>query len=213
MKNKLSIIYLVLILAPLVYGCGGAVKEGNKSATANSAASGEKYSIDITESVVTWEGSMVFDFGKEHIGYIHLSKGDFIIDKGKLVGGEVEIDMNSMEFKDKEDKNPPIKHLKSPDYFDVEKFPIATFVITKVDSVVRDNIKVTGDLTIKGVTNAVTFPAQIEVKDGVVNANGKIVIDRTEWGIRYKSGKFYDNLADQAVSDEISLQMKVVAKK
>lgn len=209
----IKLAYLTLLLAPLVLGCGGASKEGNNSASAISAASGEKYSIDTAESVVTWEGSMVFDFGKEHIGYVHLSKGDLMIDKGKLVGGEVEIDMNTIEFKDKEDKNPPIKHLKSPDYFDVEKFPTSTFVITKVDSVIRDNIKITGDLSIKGVTNAVTFPAQIEVKDGVVNANGKIVIDRTQWGIRYKSGKFYDNLADQAVSDEISLQMKVVAKK
>lgn len=209
----IKLAYLTLLLAPLVLGCGGAAKEGNKNASAISAASGEKYSIDTAESVVTWEGSMVFDFGKEHIGYVHLSKGDLMIDKGKLVGGEVEIDMNTIEFKDKEDKNPPIKHLKSPDYFDVEKFPTSTFVITKVDSVIRDNIKITGDLSIKGVTNAVTFPAQIEVKDGIVNANGKIVIDRTQWGIRYKSGKFYDNLADQAVSDEISLQMKVVAKK
>lgn len=209
----IKLAYLTLLLAPLVLGCGGASKEGNKNASAISAASGEKYSIDTAESVVTWEGSMVFDFGKEHIGYVHLSKGDLMIDKGKLVGGEVEIDMNTIEFKDKEDKNPPIKHLKSPDYFDVEKFPTSTFVITKVDSVIRDNIKITGDLSIKGVTNAVTFPAQIEVKDGIVNANGKIVIDRTQWGIRYKSGKFYDNLADQAVSDEISLQMKVVAKK
>ncbi|RAJ75113.1 YceI-like domain-containing protein [Chitinophaga dinghuensis] len=58
----------------------------------------------------------------------------------------------------------------------------------------------------------VTFPAKIQVKDGIVEANGKLVIDRTQWGIRYRSGKFYDNLADQAVWDEVELLMKVVAK-
>ena len=156
---------------------------------------------------------MVFDFAKEHIGYVHLSKGELIIEKNQLVGGSVEIDMNTIEFGDKTDTNTPIKHLKSADYFDVEKFPASTFTITKVDSISRDSIKVTGNLTIKGVTNEVTFPARMETKDGIVRADGKMTIDRTEWGIRYASGKFYDNLADQAVSDNIELQMKVVAKK
>ena len=98
-------------------------------------------------------------------------------------------------------------------YFDVEKFPISTIVITKVDSVNGKNIKITGNLTIKGVTHAVTFPAVIEVKDGIVKATGKIIIDRTQWGIRYKSGTFYDNLADNAVSDDIEFNMEIVAKK
>ena len=53
----------------------------------------------------------------------------------------------------------------------------------------------------------------MEVKDGIVRANGKIVIDRTQWGIRYRSGKFYVNLADQAVSDDFEIQMNIVAKK
>jgi polyisoprenoid-binding protein YceI len=118
-----------------------------------------------------------------------------------------------LKYKDKEHKNSPVKHLKSPDFFDVEKFPISTFAITKVASVGGENIKVTGNLTIKGVTNPITFPARMEVKDGVARANGKVVIDRTEWGIRYRSGKFYNKLADQTVSDDIELQMKIVAKK
>ena len=136
-----------------------------------------------------------------------------MIEKDSLVGGTAEIDMKTIEYKDKESKNTPIKHLKSPDYFDVEKFPISTFSITKVAYAVRGNIKVTGNLTIKGITHPVTFPAKIKVKDGMAEANGKVVIDRTQWGIRYRSGKFYDNLADQAVSDNIEFLMKIVAKK
>ena len=169
--------------------------------------------IDTKESVLTWEGSMVFGFEEEHIGYVYISKGELMIEKDQLVGGTAEIDMNTIEYKDKESKNTPVKHLKSPDYFDVEKFPISTFSITKVAYAVRGNIKVTGNLTIKGITNPVTFPAKIEVKDRIVKANGKLVIDRTQWGIRYSSGKFYDNLADQAVSDEIEFLVKIVAKK
>jgi len=218
MKNKLSISCLILIIAPLFFGCRGPVKEKNET-WSNSVSlehvAGEKYIIDTKETVLTWEGSMVFGFGEKSIGYVYISKGELIIEKDQLVVGTVEVDMNTIEYKDKADTNTPVKHLKSPDYFDVGKFPISTFAITKVESVnVRSKtIKVTGNLTIKGITNPVTFPAKMEVKDGIVRANGKIVIDRTQWGIRYRSGKFYDNLADQAVSDDIEIQMNIVAKK
>lgn len=216
MNKKQSLIYLILILASLVFGCRGNVKDKN-NASSNSVSlenvAGEKYMIDTKESVLTWEGSMVFGFAEKHIGYVYMSKGELIIEKDQLVGGTAEIDMNTIEYKDKANKNTPVKHLKSADYFDVEKFPTSTFSITKVAYVIRENIKVTGNLTIKGVTNPVTFPAKMEVKDGIARANGKVVIDRTQWGIRYRSGKFYDNLADQAVSDDIEIQMNIVAKK
>lgn len=216
MNNKMSVTYLILIIAPLFFGCGGPVKEENKTnASASSVSQGQKYMIDTTESVLTWEGSMVFGFDEEHKGYVYISKGELLIEKDSLVGGIAEIDMSTIEYKDKESKNTPVKHLKSPDYFDVEKFPISTFAITKVESVnVRSKtIKVTGNLTIKGITNPITIPAEIEVKDGIVKASGKVIIDRTQWGIRYNSGKFYDNLADNAVSDDIEIHIKIVAKK
>ena len=213
MNNKLSITYLILIFAPLVFGCGGSAKKENKNTiSASSLSSGQKYSIDTKESVITWEGSMLLDIDEEHKGYVYLSKGELIIEKGQLVGGTAEIDMNTIEYGDKKNKNTPIKHLKSPDYFDVEKFPISTIAITKVESL-RDQTIVAGNLTIKGVSRSVTFPAKIEIKDGIVKAIGKLIIDRTDWGIRYASGKFYDTVADQVVSDNIEFHMKIVAKK
>ncbi len=220
MNNKLSITYLILVIAPFFLGCGGPVKDENKNNASASSVSpvhvaGEKYIIDTKETILTWEGSMVFGFGEKNIGYVYVSKGELMIEKDSLVGGTAEIDMNTIEYKDKANKNSPINHLKSPDFFDVEKFPISTFAITKVESVnVRSKtIKVSGNLTIKGITNLITIPAEIEVKDGIVKANGKVLIDRTQWGIRYRSGKFYDNLADNAVSDDIEIHMKIVAKK
>lgn len=210
MNIKRFITYLILIISPLFFGCGGPVTEGNNT-SASSASPGQKYIIDTKESVITWKGSMLLDIDEEHIGYVYISKGELMIEKGKLIGGTVVIDMNTIEYKDKADKNTPIKHLKSPDYFDVEKFPISTIAINKVESV-RGQTIVTGDLTIKGVTRPVTFPAKMEVKDGIVKANGKLIIDRTGWGIRYRSGKFYDSLADQIVSDNIEFHMKIVAK-
>lgn len=215
MNIKPSIAYLILITAPLFFSCGGPVKKENKSnASANPLslhAGNEKYvAIDTTESVVTWEGSNTFG---SHSGYVYISKGELMIETGQLVGGTVEIDMNTIEDKDHGSDNGVIKHLKDPDFFDVKKFPFSTFAITRVASINVEDKEITGNLTIKGITNPVTFPVKMEVKDGIVKANGKLVIDRTKWNVRYKSGKFFDNLADETISDSIEFNMKIVAKK
>ncbi|WP_208420133.1 YceI family protein [Paraflavitalea devenefica] len=79
-------------------------------------------------------------------------------------------------------------------YFDVKKFPFSTIAITRVASVNGEHKEITGNLTIKGITHPVTFPVKMEMKDGIVKASGKLVIDRTKWDVRYKSGKFFDDL-------------------
>lgn len=215
MINKLSITYLILIIAPLIFGCGGPVKEENKNNAPASSISlhvgNEKYFIiDTKESVVAWTGSSVH--GKQE-GYAYISKGELMIENGQLMGGTVEIEMNKIEGPGHLRDNNLINHLKGPDFFDVKKFPISTIAITRVESTNGENKKVTGNLTIKGITHPVTFPARIEVKDGIVKASGKLVIDRTKWDVRYKSGKFFDNLKDQAISDSVEFNMKIVAKK
>jgi len=210
-NNVISLPYLMLMIAPLFSAYRGPVVKENEK---NAAPGFVKYTIDTIESVVTWKCSMSVGTG-EHSGYVDISKGELMVEKDSLVGGSAEIDMSTIEYKDKGEKNTPVKHLKSPDFFDVEKFPISTFAITKVESVnVRSKtIKVTGNLTIRGITNTITIPAELEVKDGIVKASGKVIIDRTKWGIRYQSGKYYDNLADNAVSDDIEIHVKIVAKK
>ncbi len=171
------------------------------------------YRIDNKESLVTWKGSMKLSFEDKHVGTISISKGELWVENSRLVGGEVEIDMNSMEYGDKKDKNTPIQHLKSADYFDVKKFPTANIVITNVDSVSANTFNITGDLTIKAVTHPVSFPATITIQNGIINTTAMLTIDRTVWGITYRSQKFYDQIADQTVSDEIEFILKIVAKK
>jgi polyisoprenoid-binding protein YceI len=129
------------------------------------------------------------------------------------MGGTVEVDMNTIEDKDLGADNKLVNHLKDPDFFDVRKFPFSTIIITKVASINGVHKIVTGNLTIKGITRPVTFPAKIEVKSGMVKANGKLSIDRSKWDVRYKSKKFYDILANQTISDSIEFHMKIVAKK
>ena len=215
MNNKPSIAYLILIIAPLFFGCEGPVTGENKNNASAISLSlhvgNEKYFIiDTKESVVAWTGSSVH--GK-HEGYAYISKGELMIENSQLMGGTVEIEMNKIEGPGHLRDNNLINHLKGPDFFDVKKFPLSTIEITRVDSINGESKRVTGNLTIKGIKHPVTFPASIEVKGGVVKANGKLIIDRTQWGIRYRSGKFYDNLADRTISDSIEFQINIVAKK
>ncbi|MEO6730229.1 MAG: YceI family protein [Ferruginibacter sp.] len=215
MNNKLYTTYLILIISPLFFGCGGPVKEENKNkASPNSLplhVGDEKYiKIDTKESVVAWKGSSVEG---AHTGYVYISKGELMIENGQLMGGTVEVNMSTIEGDDHRSDNNLIKHLKDPDFFDVKKFPISTIAITRVASINAEDKEITGKLTIKGITHPVSFPAKMEVQDGIVKANGKLVIDRTKWDVRYNSGKFYDNLADKTISDSIEFHIKIVAKK
>jgi len=212
MNNKLTL----LIIALSFFGCRGPVKEENKNNALSSSLSlsigNKKYVIDTKESVVTWKGSMLIG-SNSHTGYVYISKGELVIENGQLMGGTAEVDMNTIEDEKHSSDNGLINHLKDPDFFDVKKFPISTIVLTKVTSINTEDKKVTGNLTIKGITHPITFSAKTEVKNGIVKLNSKLVIDRTKWGIRYKSGKFYDLLADQTMSDSIEFYIKIVAKK
>ena len=217
MNHKLSIAYLTLIIVSLFFGCGGPAKEENRNNASASSVSlhvgSEKYVlIDTKESVVTWRGYNLNGLNSQ-TGYVYISKGELLIENGELMGGIVEVDMNTIEDKKHGRDNKLVNHLKDSDFFEVEKFPFSTIAITRVASINNENKKVTGNLTIKGITHPVTFPAQVEIKEGTVKANGKLVIDRTLWDVRYKSGKFYDNLANQAMSDSIEFHMEIVARK
>jgi polyisoprenoid-binding protein YceI len=216
--NNVSLAYLILIIAPLFSAYRGpAAKENADNApaifvTSIPLESGE-YVIDTKESVLKWKCSMVYADKGGHHGYVYISKGGLMIEKNQLVGGSVEVDMNTIEDERHNSDNNLINHLKDPDFFDVKKFPISTFSITKVASVDKENIEVSGNLTIKGVTHEVTFPAKVEVNGKTLNASGKLIIDRTKWDVRYRSGKFFDDLADRAISDDVEFEMNIVAKK
>ncbi|MCY1373212.1 Protein YceI [compost metagenome] len=147
-----------------------------------------------------------------HTGYVNLSKGELMMDNGQLAGGTVEVDMNTIADKDHGSNNELVRHFKSADFFDVEKFPYAAFAITGVVPAADEMINITGNLTIKGITHAVTFPAKTEVKAGIVHADGRLTIDRTRWNVRYNSGKFFYDLAGEVISDDIEFDIKIVAK-
>ncbi len=171
------------------------------------------YTIDNKQSLITWKGSMKLSPEEKHVGYISVSKSELWMENNQLVGGNVQIDMNSMEYAEKKDKNTPINHLKSEDYFDVKRFPFASIEIAKVDAVNANTINITGYLTIKSSTREVKFPATVSFQNGIFTADAKLSIDRTLWGITYRAATFYEKIADYTVSNEVEFIIKIVAKK
>nr|MDQ3017685.1 YceI family protein [Bacteroidota bacterium] len=102
-------------------------------------------------------------------------------------------------------------HLKSPDFFSIESHPTAIFVVKKAVAKGKGVYDVTGDLTIKGITNTVTFPTTVNVSGKEVTAKANIKIDRSQYDVRYGSGKFFENLGDKTIYDDFDLAVTLVA--
>jgi polyisoprenoid-binding protein YceI len=164
--------------------------------------------VNTTESKVNWEGRKI---AGKHNGHLKLKGGSLEMEKGALVGGEFEIDMNSVvveDITDKESNGKLAGHLKSDDFFSVEKNPVAKFKITKVEGKT-----VTGDLTIKGITHSISFPVETKTEAKKVSAVAKMEIDRTKWDIKYRSGKFFPSLGDKVIKDEFAVDVHLIATK
>lgn len=199
----------------------------------------KKYSIDTKQSVVIWKGSYLLGYWEGSTlvsdgsfkGDVELLKGELLIESDRrsdrhLVGGAVEVNMTTIAQK----FDDPRSYNRLPPFLNVKKFPVSTLAITKVetrghghtkvpnDGSIRVNegtIRITGNLTIEGITKAVTFPAELYFKDGMdgtVEVNGTLVIDRTKWGIDYGSEKHFYQSGD-GISDDVKLFIKIVAKK
>jgi len=175
---------------------------------------GEKFQVDTKNSTIAWKGSKIV--GDAHHGTLHLSEGSLYIKDGKLTGGSFVIDMNSIKNIDVTDASynkKLVNHLLNEDFFDAAKYPTATFKITEVVyEVGMDLIK--GDLSIKGITKNISVPATTTVtENGATFKSLAFEIDRTEWGIKYKSGKFFASLKDKAIKDEFEITVNLIANK
>jgi len=160
----------------------------------------DKKEIKLDKSQVVWKGYKVTG---SHTGTITLKSGSLVFDQEKLIEGEFLMDMSQIittdltgEYKDKLEG-----HLKSDDFFGVDKNPTATLVFTSVRSTGKNSYEVTGDLTIKGQTNPINFEMSIYGN----KATASLKVDRTKYGVKYGSTSFFDDLADKAIYDEFDL--------
>lgn len=212
-------LFSLAIVAGLIASCGG--PQGEKAATGEaqevSVKSGDvTLTVDLVSSNVEWVGAKPTG---EHNGTVNLQGGELMLTDGSIVGGNFTIDMNSIKNFDlasEEDNAKLVGHLKSPDFFDVEKYPTAVFQITSVEPLTGNadaSHSITGNLTMKDETKSVTFPAMVTITDNTVTATTPaFVIDRTQWNVQYGSKTLFKNLQDKFINDEISLKINLSAE-
>lgn len=176
------------------------------------SANAQTYTIDGSASTVKWIGKKVTG---SHNGDIKIKSGSLDFAKNQLTGGTIEIDMTTINTLDLqgEYKGKLEGHLKSDDFFGVNKFPTAKIVITKVVLQGPGKYKITGDLTIKDTTQEVKFIANLDQSESSVSGSADLTIDRSEYDIKYGSGSFFDNLGDKTIYDDFELSVSLVAKK
>jgi polyisoprenoid-binding protein YceI len=180
---------------------------------AMAATSTVNYKADLVSSNIIWHAAKVTG---THTGTVKLKNGNLQLTDGKLTGGSFEIDMNSIACTDLEGEwaGKLVGHIKSDDFFGVEKYPTSKFVITRaIPTDSKGNYKIIGNLTIKETTKEIKFPANLSEAAGQVTATGKITVDRSEYNVRYGSGSFFDGLGDKTIYDDFDLNVTLVTKK
>lgn len=205
--NKILILTLALGLT-YCEKAPNAPKAETSNAMETTKVEGTSTGLDLSKSTVKWIGTKLK--GK-HNGTVKLSSGNIIVKDNKIVGGSFSLDMATIDNEDMKD-DPKMKaklegHLKSEDFFNVEKFPKATFEITSISESADGAVSVTGNLTIKDITKSVTFPAKVaySADKKPVSATANFNINRQLWGITYPGQP--DNL----IKDEINFDLNLTA--
>lgn len=199
MKKSIGIVFGILVITSSVFAT-------------NTKKENTAFEIDTKASKVQWTGKKVTG---EHTGYLSVGKGTLMVKNSNVVGAQVNIDMNSIvctDIKDEGTNQKFVGHLRSDDFFSVDKHKNAGFEITSMKQVSNGNFNVNGKLTIKGITNEISFPAKVNLANGLVKASGTAKLDRTKWDIRYGSGKFFEGLGDKMIYDEFEITFDLTAR-
>lgn len=188
-------------------------KADTKKADAKPAGDMQEVAIDAKTSKIGWYGSKVV--AGSHTGDFKTFVGKAYYDKGgKLAKLSFDVDTNSITS----DSEKLTGHLKSKDFFAVDKHPKATFVTTAIAAKAKDKFthEITGDMTILGKKKAVTFPATVKMDGGKLVADTKFSIDRSDFGMGYGSidendKSIVDKIKDKAIKKEVVLTIHLEA--
>ena len=225
-KNMKNLMYLLLV-AGVLFSCtprtdAEKVRAGDAKKAAE--ALGQEYALVTDASTLRWRGSKP---GGEHYGTVNITEGSISLKGDLITAGDFTIDLNTIVCEDL--TNPGsnarlVGHLKSQDFFYVEQYPLAKFEIVSVTRLqnspqaeqgkVSPTHELTGNLTMRGVTKSITFPARIEISDDKVNAaTNPFAIDRTQWGVNYNSKSVFAELRDNFIEDNMILSLEVEFRK
>jgi polyisoprenoid-binding protein YceI len=190
--------------------------EGTHAESVSSNPDGH-FTVDTETSVVRWTGRNLFN---HHQGTIKLSGGNIEVQNGLLQSARFTLDMNSIACEDLVDtayNAMLIRHLRDDDFFAVDRFPTAEFVCEHADPLQSctpgtPNYTLHGTMTLRGVTQPLSFPAVIAAADADhLTGQAQFELDRTQFGSHYGSGKLFAFLGKHVVNDHIHLHLKVQA--
>jgi polyisoprenoid-binding protein YceI len=220
-------ILFVLTLATMIFSCKNkevqSVTASEASTASTPVGSGTKYVASPATSDIRWIGSSP---GGSHNGSLKILDGQIYFDSGSFTGGKFTINMKSINVQDLEgdEKNSLESHLKgtgdkaeADHFFNINEYPTATFEVVEIvgaSDQKNSNSTVTGNLTMRGITKMITFAANISIgEDDLVISTIPFTINRTDWGIKYSSKTFIDNLKDDFIDDNITMQISLLLKK
>ena len=166
----------------------------------------KKFNVNIKDSKVVWTGKKVTG---QHFGNVNIKSGEVHFSGGKISKGHVIVDMKSIgntDLKDMKYNKKLVGHLKSPDFFGVDKFAEAKIVLGKT-TIMGNDYKTQGDLTIKGITHPIEFTLK---KVGKNKYSTSFKFDRSKYDIRYNSGKFFSGLGDKLIYDDVELKVDLL---
>jgi polyisoprenoid-binding protein YceI/rhodanese-related sulfurtransferase len=178
-----------------------------------------RYRLNTATSVIRWIGS---NRSNHHYGHVKFADGEWVAEHGMILNAQFNADMKSVVCEDLTDAGLNamlIRHLCTADFFDVKRYPTASFAITRIDALpgVTDGLsthRVTGKMTVRGIEREISFPAVFAITDkDNVTLQAQIEIDRTWWGSRYGSARFFASLGQHLVNDHIFLYVKLHASR
>lgn len=208
MKPAILTFIGALLLAACQNNPDGKKADTKEQTSMAASAEGTQLQIDTANSKLEWHGKKVTS---SHNGQIDISSGSVYVKDGMLTGGSFTMDMASIEdnsLTDAEMENKLEKHLKSPDFFDVEKYPTSTFTITEVKDAGDGKLNISGNLTMRDVTKNITFDATVtESTDAVFKAASDFNVNRQDWGVSYTG------MQDDLISDEMNFKITLAAGK
>jgi polyisoprenoid-binding protein YceI len=171
------------------------------------------FKIEKAASTIEWVGKKVTG---SHNGTINVSDGIITLADGKLTGGEFTIATNTIKILDVTDAATNAQfaaHLASDDFFSINKYPAATLIINSVTPGTGNAYHVEAVLTIKAITHSIEFEATIDsVQGDTLRASATLIIDRTKYEMKFRSGNFFKDLGDTLIYNDFVLTVHLSAK-
>lgn len=164
----------------------------------------QTYLLQVDKSTMTWTGKAAFN-AYSLSGSLEPKPFTLLIDKGQCKTARLVVDMKTLEAPDKDLK----KHLRSKDFFEVNKFPEATFELSQAFEFKEGAQILAGSLKVKDQTHPVHIPIELKKEGQAWKLSGKMIVDRTKYGIYYNSPNFFDKLKGQAIADEFTLDVEL----